>query len=98
MCGMRATATPRTQVTLPQEMLAYRGDVVPNARLFHQDDVALLHHFCSSDIADTEVAGHWTPGGWWACLEPERALDEKAHFDLNCASCAARWTAELQRA
>jgi hypothetical protein len=66
------------------------GAWVKEARELRDGSTALLHHICLNpqlaDVSETERKQMW-----WACKEPERRLDDKAMFELNCAECAQRW-------
>lgn len=74
---------------------AYSVDSVMNARTFRVGRLALLHHVCTSPQVNSETPWWHEDRSWWACLEPSRALDADAHFDLNCPSCAVRWASSL---
>lgn len=69
---------------------------VPTGRLHHRRGVALLHHECATLGSDwPRDEPYWaSETAWWACKDPERSLDDNAHYDLYCAACAVRWAME----
>ncbi len=70
-------------------------DGAPNPRMFRSLGHALIHHVCPSMQANARRDEPYfdTDRGWWACQEPERQLDQDAHFDVDCSDCARRWAA-----
>jgi hypothetical protein len=45
--------------------------------------IALLHHRCEHANARGSVA----ESDWFACLQPDKPLDEHALFDVHCDAC-----------
>lgn len=96
LCGEDVEGLPLDQVPLEIWTL-YPIDAlnsVPNARTFRCGNTVLLHHACSSAVADTDTSYWDSQSAWWACAEPERPLDNNTHFDLSCMACARRWSGE----
>lgn len=48
---------------------------------------AALHHGCTQ----LGIDDYWGALDWWACEQPERALDAQTRFDMYCRDCGQRW-------
>jgi hypothetical protein len=92
LCGYECESTDiETGDAIRAGIPNYRDGPVPNMRSFQCAGRYLLHHNCLSAQANTDTA-NWDPErAWWACKDLTRQLDQHAHFDQNCAACAARW-------
>ncbi len=87
LCGDTVEASALTEI-LP----GYRRSPNRSAiRWFDSGGYALLHHRCSHhtvrDMIDPDV-------NWFACQQPDRAVDIDAVFDAACPKCEQRWVQE----
>lgn len=91
LCGDEVEAVALADTPVPCEPYPPQAlEKVENVHGFYSGPkgYALLHHVCASRTPGLEW--NWAED-WWACQEPGRPLDKKAHFELHCPECARRW-------